>query len=77
MDRTVTARMEEGIKIVSFKVITDGNTCLPNYALLVERSKTSANAFKVLSSASRIKGLRVGPSLGLTEEKNRGREVLI
>ena len=46
--------MEEGVKIVCFKVVPDGNTCLPYYALLVEKSKTFANAFEELSSASRI-----------------------
>ena len=38
----------------SFKVGADGNTCLPYYLLLMERSKTFANAFEELSSASRI-----------------------
>ena len=54
MDRTATARMEQVVKIVrfSFKVVADGSTCLAYYSLLV-RSKTFANAFKELSSASR------------------------
>ena len=52
IDLTATAMMEEGVKIVSFKVNADGRQYVPaSYALLVERSKTFANAFEELSSA--------------------------
>ena len=53
-DQTATARMNKGVKRVTFfRIVADGNTSLPYYALPAERSKTFANAVEDSSSADR------------------------